>query len=237
MRRFAWIALCVLSALMLSACNNQSTRPTASTPSSNDRENIHASTSTTTTMGALVVTNTAGAVVTKSDGELVTTLVATPPTTIRTVTDAQGTSKTEVVVMPHITVATDVDGTIHTSHVTEHTITSTATSSTSQAANAIDLPKEGYMPDNNIMLGAVSCEKGIVSIEVRNVSSVWESDEGESYFEYTCYDKNNAVLAVGTIPFGYIPVKSSTRCTFAIPENTVKVALTDFHAEYWSAPV
>ena len=63
------------------------------------------------------------------------------------------------------------------------------------------------------------------------------SEEGKSYFEYTCYDKNNVKLKVDKIEFGYIAAKSSKICTFEIPKNTVMVELTDFKAEYWSKPV
>lgn len=260
MRRFGWIALCLFLVFALCACNKQPSEPVFSKPVSDvsGEGDSQSMTTSTTTTGALVVTDTQGVVVTSPDGSPVTTYVTGLPTSARPVTDPSGSTvtgvgganKTEIVVPPHITVSTDAEGTTHTSHVTEHTITtttSTTTTTTSTAtstkptqqevADSISLPAEGYTPDNRIKLGAVSLQDNTVTMVIRNISAVWQSEEGNSYFEYTCYDKNNGKLAVGKIEFGYIPVKSSKICSFEIPANTAKVVLTDFQAEYWSVPV
>lgn len=126
-----------------------------------------------------------------------------------------------------------------TSTTTTTTTTTTGTTTRPPESDTPDviLPEEGYTPDGRIKLGAVSLSGHTVTMVIRNVSSVWESEDGKSYFEYTCYDENDDVLLTNTLAFGYIPVKSSRTFTFDIPENTVKVVLTDFSAEYWSVPV
>ncbi len=263
MKRFGVILLCLLLAVSLCACIKQPSESVVSTPVSDasGEGDGQSTTSSTTSIGALVVTDTQGTVVINPDGKPVTTHVTALPTTFRpvtdpsgsTVTEADGAGKTEIVVLPHITVWTDAEGTTHTSHVTEHTITTTTsttstTSSTTvsttsttkptqqEVADSISLPAEGYSPDNRIKLGTVSLSGNTVTMVIKNNSAVWETEDGKSYFEYTCYDKRNAILSVGKIDFGYIPVKSSKTCSFEIPENTVMVVLTDFKAEYWSKP-
>ncbi len=265
MKRLGWIILCMLLVAALGACRKQPDGPVVSTPVSDvgGEGNSTTSTTTTPTTGALAVTDAQGTAVTNPDGSLVTTHVTALPTTIRPVTDSSGstvtqvdgTTKTEIVVPPHITVSTDAEGTIHTSYVTEHTITTATTATTTtttttastttsttkptqqEVADSISLPAEGYSPDNRIKLGAVSLQDNTVTMIIKNISAVWESEPEKSYSEYTCYDKNNAILKADKIEFGYIPVKSDKTCTFEIPENTVRVVLTDFKAEYWSIPV
>ena len=106
-----------------------------------------------------------------------------------------------------------------------------------EAEKAVILPEEGYAPDKRICLGAVSLKNGVVTMEICNVSAIWETEDGKSYFEYTCYDIDGDVLAVDRINFGYIPTKSQKTVTFTIPESTARVELTDFNAEYWSVPI
>lgn len=102
----------------------------------------------------------------------------------------------------------------------------------------VELPSEGYtFPQKRIKVGDVSLDGNVVTIELKNVSAAWETDEETSYFEYTCYDSENNPIAVDTVKFGFIAVKKSKICTFTIPWNTAKVALTDFDAEYWTTPV
>ena len=114
-------------------------------------------------------------------------------------------------------------------------VTTSTTKPTQQdVVSEISLPAEGYTPDNRIQIGQVSLTVNVVTMEIKNISSKWESNDGDSYFEYTCYNKNNLVLEVGKIEFGYIAAKSNKVCTFTIPDGTTRVALTDFHAEYWS---
>ncbi len=270
MKRFGVILLSLLLVVGLCACVEQPSEPVSSALVSDDtpQGDAQSTTSSTTTTGALVVTDTQGTAVTNPDGTPVTTYVPSLPTTIRpvtdpsgsTVTEADGTNKTEIVVPPHITVSTDAQGTTYTSHVTEHTVTTTTTTTTTtettsttssstsstasttkptqqEVAGSVSLPAEGYSPDNRIKLGAVTLSDNVVMMVIRNISPVWEPDGDTAYFEYTCYDRNNNILKVDKIDFGYIPVKSQKTCTFEIPENTVKVMLTDFVAEYWSIPV
>jgi hypothetical protein len=268
MKRIAWILLCVLLVVgCLCGCSLKKDEAAGNPTTTAAPTTVTAvpSTTVTTTTGALVVTDAQGTVVTDTNGSVVTTHVTALPTTIRpvtdangtTVTEADGTGKTEIVVPPHITVSTDAQGTTHTSHVTEHTITTTTTTTvtttTSTTASTtsttkptqqevtvtVSLPAEGYTPDNRIKLGTVKLEGNTVTMVVKNISSIWETDaeDGKNYFEYTCYDKNNAKLSVGRIELGYMQVKSEKEFRFDIPENTAKVALTDFKAEYWSLPV
>ena len=267
MKRLGLIILCVLLAVALCACGKRPDAPVSSAPVSDAQPNGDAQSSTSTTTGALVVTDTQGTAVTNLDGSPVTTYVTALPTTIRpvtdpsgsTVTEENGTNKTEIVVPPHITVSTDAAGTTYTSYVPEQTVTTAVTTPTTttttttasatttttnttkpthqEVADSISLPAEGYTPDNRIKLGAVSLQGQTVTMVIRNISAVWQPEDGKSYFEYTCYDKNNGKLSVGKIEFGFIPVKSSKICTFEIPKNTVKVLLTDFQVEYWSVPI
>ena len=294
MKRIGFILLCVTMLIGLCACGNNPSGDSSAVSSDivSDREPNGGSTtaSTTTTVGALVVTDTQGSVVTGTDGSFVTTLVTGLPTTVRPVTNASGstvtgvdgTVQTEVVIPPHITVTVDEDGTLQTSVVPEQTVTTassvTATTATvittvttaavssstthaaatteaqqttattaatgnggtttrptqQQVVGAVSLPAEGYSPDNRIQIGEVSLIANVVTMEIKNVSSKWETADEVSYFEYTCYNKNNIILGAGKIEFGFIPVNSSKVCTFTIPDNTAEVLFTKYKAEYWS---
>ena len=297
MKRIGLLLLCLILAVCLCACGNGGEKPDGSsapssdvdsTPETGDTDNA-ASCATSTTIGALVVTDAQGGAVTNVDGSLVTTHVGALPTVVRpvtnaggsTATEADGTVKTEIVIPPHITVVTDEVGTLHTSVVPEQTVTTTktnpaptsttrptagstngavtkttlATAATTgstqskvttsagttgttkptqqEGAQSVVLPKTGKKLHTYIVIGSVSLSGNEVSLELKNVSTGRETD-GESYFEYTCYDKNNVVLAVDKIEIGFIPTRSGKIYTFTIPENTDRVALTDCQAEYWS---
>ncbi len=181
MKRFGWIALCLILVIGLCACKKEPDEPVISTPASDvsDQGDNQSTTSTTTT---------------------------------------ESTSA---------------------SSSTSSTLSTTSTTKPTQQdiSNAVSLPAEGYTPDNRIKLGEVTLADDLVTMVIKNISAVWESEDGKSYFEYTCYDKNNHKLEVGKIEFGYIPAKGQKICSFVIPENTVKVELTDFQVEYWSIPV
>ncbi len=204
------------------------------------------------------VTDPSGSTVTKEDGTVQTEVVVPPHITVST--DAQGTTHTSYVPEQTVTSTTTTTTTTESSasnqssSTTESTMSSTESSAPSQTTstdsttsttkptqqdvtNTVSLPAEGYTPDNRIKLGEVTLSGNTVSMVIRNITAVWESEDGKSYFEYTCFDKNNRKLSVGKIEFGYIQAKSSKLCTFDIPEGTVKVELTDFQVEYWTTPV
>ncbi len=327
MKRFGSILLAVLLFTGLCGCGQDAQPSTSSVPTTSAPTTITAGNVQSTTTGALVVTDPQGSAVTEADGSLVTTIVNTLPTTIRpvtkpdgsTVTKPDGTKETEVVVPPHITVSTDAQGTTHTSHVPEQTITTTTTTvattngadnatttqvgttadkngsstttashvttgaattvttdvttttaatsvtattvtttttaattttvtttttttttakpTTTTTARPITLPSQGHKGDENIVIGAVSISGNTVTIEVKNTSKTLESEYGKSYFEYVCYDALGNEVKRDKINFGYIKANSSKICTFEVTDNTTKVELTGFAADYWSIPV
>ncbi|MBQ4612107.1 MAG: SGNH/GDSL hydrolase family protein [Clostridia bacterium] len=108
------------------------------------------------------------------------------------------------------------------------------TAPTHQIIGDISVPATGYSPDDRIQIGEITVDGLDMSIEIKNISRKWESGDGESYFEYTCYDAEGNELSVGYINFGYIATRSNKVCTIVLAEGTAKVELTDFHAEYWS---
>lgn len=84
----------------------------------------------TTTTAVLAVTDSEGSVVTDPSGNIVTEIVSELPTEIRTATDDNGATVTEVVVPPVITVETDPKGSVVTGTITEHRVTTTTTRAT-----------------------------------------------------------------------------------------------------------
>lgn len=84
----------------------------------------------TTTTAVLAVTDSEGGVVTDPSGNIVTEIVSELPTEIRTATDDNGATVTEVVVPPVITIETDPKGSVVTGTITEHRVTTTTTRAT-----------------------------------------------------------------------------------------------------------
>lgn len=92
----------------------------------------------TTTTAVLAVTDSEGSVVTDPSGNIVTKIVSELPTEIRTVTDDNGATVTEVVVPPVITVETDPKGSVVTGTITEHRVTTTTTRATTTTTKKPD---------------------------------------------------------------------------------------------------
>lgn len=92
----------------------------------------------TTTTAVLAVTDSEGGVVTDPSGNIVTEIVSELPTEIRTATDDNGATVTEVVVPPVITVETDPKGSVVTSTITEHRVTTTTTRATTTTTKKPD---------------------------------------------------------------------------------------------------
>ena len=84
----------------------------------------------TTTTAVLAVTDNEGNVVTDPSGNIVTEVVSELPTEIRTATDDNGATVTEVVVPPVITIETDPKGSVVTGTITEHRVTTTTRATT-----------------------------------------------------------------------------------------------------------
>ena len=76
------------------------------------------------------MTDSEGGVVTDPSGNIVTEIVSELPTEIRTATDDNGATVTEVVVPPVITIETDPKGSVVTGTITEHRVTTTTTRAT-----------------------------------------------------------------------------------------------------------
>ena len=92
----------------------------------------------TTTTAVLAVTDSEGSVVTDPSGNIVTEIVSELPTEIRTATDDNGATVTEVVVPPVITVETDPKGSVVTGTITEHRLTTTTTRATTTTTKKPD---------------------------------------------------------------------------------------------------
>ena len=92
----------------------------------------------TTTTAVLAVTDSEGSVVTDPSGNIVTEIVSELPTEIRTATDDNGATVTEVVVPPVITVETDPKGSVVTGTITEHRVTTTTTRATTTTTKKPD---------------------------------------------------------------------------------------------------
>ncbi len=136
-----------------------------------------------------------------------------------------------------VTTTTATTTTTTTTTTKTQPTTTTATRPPEPDTPEVSLPAAGYKPDNCIKVMSVSLSGQTVTMEIRNTSRVWETEDGKSYFEYTCYAENGNVLLVDKLLFGYIPTLTTKSYTFDIPEGTYKVVLTDFKAEYWSVPV
>ena len=124
--------------------------------------------------------------------------------------------------------------------------TSTTAASTTVAPprqeelGSVSLPAPGYTPDGlgRIVIGAVSYNKPTVSVEVKNVTTKWMTEE-TNYLVYTCYDREGNVLTLpdeifGRIYIGQIRAGKSKTFTFAIPEGTRRVEITGYHIAYWT---
>ena len=105
---------------------------------------------------------------------------------------------------------------------------------------SVSLPAPGYTPDGlgRIVIGAVSYNKPTVSVEVKNVTTKWMTEE-TNYLVYTCYDREGNVLTLpdeifGRIYIGQIRAGKSKTFTFAIPEGTRRVEVTGYHIAYWT---
>jgi hypothetical protein len=94
----------------------------------------------TTTTAVLAVTDSEGSVVTDPSGNIVTEIVSELPTEIRTATDDNGATVTEVVVPPVITIETDPKGSVVTGTITEHRVTTTTTRATTTTTTTTKKP-------------------------------------------------------------------------------------------------
>ena len=104
----------------------------------------------------------------------------------------------------------------------------------------VSLPSPGYDPDGKgrIVIGEVSYTKPMVSIEIKNVTTKWMTEE-TNYLEYTCYDKKGNVLTLndelfGKIYMGALRAGKSVTKTFAIPTGTTRVEITGYSITYWT---
>lgn len=129
----------------------------------------------------------------------------------------------------------------------EDDTTTTATTTVTTVASAeqtkvgkVSLPATGYDPDGRgrIQIGAVSYDKPIVTIEVKNITTKWMTEETD-YLEYTCYDKKGNKLTSKDAVFGKLYIgalragKSVTK-TFSVPNGTVRVEITGYKLTYWT---
>ena len=128
----------------------------------------------------------------------------------------------------------------------EDTTTTTITTTTTVASaeqtkvGKVSLPATGYDPDGKgrIQIGAVSYDKPMVTIEVKNVTTKWMTEETD-YLEYTCYDKKGNKLTskdaiFGKIYIGALRAGKSVTKTFSVPNGTVRVEITGYKLTYWT---
>ncbi|MBO5928612.1 MAG: hypothetical protein J6Q42_01175 [Clostridia bacterium] len=129
-----------LAVLVIGGCNRQAM---------GNQVVIDGETNRTTTTVAIAVTDDNEAVVTKGNGEIVTTYVDILPTRPQTVTNLQGEAQTkpngetvtQVVIPSHIVVGTDTQGNQTTVLVTEQTVTTTDAETTTTQENTTETTK------------------------------------------------------------------------------------------------
>lgn len=121
------------------------------------------------------------------------------------------------------------------------TTTATTVASAEQTkVGKVSLPATGYDPDGKgrIQIGAVSYDKPMVTIEVKNVTTKWMTEETD-YLEYTCYDKKGNKLTskdaiFGKLYIGALRAGKSVTKTFSVPNGTVRVEITGYKLTYWT---
>ena len=129
---------------------------------------------------------------------------------------------------------------------TEDTDATTVVTTTTVAAaeqtkvGKVSLPAPGYDADGKgrIIIGEVSCENQVVSIEIKNITTKWMTEE-TNYLEYTCYDKKGKVLTskdpiFGKLYMGALRAGKSVVKTFSIPTGTTRVEITGYSITYWT---
>ncbi len=120
------------------------------------------------------------------------------------------------------------------------TTTTTVASAEQTKVGKVSLPATGYDPDGKgrIQIGEVSYDKPMVTIEVKNVTTKWMTEETD-YLEYTCYDKKGNKLTSKDAVFGKLYIgalragKSVTK-SFSVPNGTVRVEITGYKLTYWT---
>lgn len=227
------VLFCVAIMAVLGACSKTAqTLPTNSTTVSQSVDGSTGSADVTTrqTGGEESATSSTAVPGQSTTSGVKTTAATTTKTNDNAVMWEDLTSSTK-------TTSTDGKKVTATTATTTTTTTTTAPTTTlptkQEQVKNVSLPAEGYTPDGKIQLGAVKLTGNTVSVEIKNITKGRETDQ-DSCFEYTCYDEDGKQLKRGEIRFGRIHKQQSRTCEFTIPEDTVKVELTDFVVKYWT---
>lgn len=214
MRKFLLITLC-LAALLLTACGGGN--PSAPVDESTPAQDVSDSSATTST--------TAGTPASGNEMDGADWFDTTTGSATFTTAGATGSGTT---------------GSGTTSSATTGVAATTVAPPRQEELGSVSLPAPGYTPDGlgRIVIGAVSYHKPTVSIEVKNVTTKWMTEE-TNYLVYTCYDKAGNTLTLpdevfGRIYIGQIRAGKSKTFTFALPEGTRRVEITGYHIAYWT---
>lgn len=117
----------------------------------------------------------------------------------------------------------------------------TTTTTPVKKENGILLPAEGSkpLPETDpgykwLELGKASHSNGVASLEVKNTSKGWETEQEKSFLRYACYDKDGKELKADKVNFGRVHAGKSVTVQITMPTGTAKLAITGAETEFWT---
>lgn len=117
----------------------------------------------------------------------------------------------------------------------------TTTTTPVKEENGILLPAEGSkpLPETDpgykwLELGKASHSNGVASLEVKNTSKGWETEQEKSFLLYACYDKDGKELKADKVNFGRVHAGKSVTVQITMPTGTAKLVITGAETEFWT---
>lgn len=117
----------------------------------------------------------------------------------------------------------------------------TTTTTPVKEENGILLPAEGSkpLPETDpgykwLELGKASHSNGVASLEVKNTSKGWETEQEKSFLRYACYDKDGKELKADKVNFGRVHAGKSVTVQITMPTGTAKLVITGAETEFWT---
>lgn len=210
MKPTAFLAAVLLTLSLLTGCTAE---PAASAPSPPDP--------TATTSTAVATTSGSDAATTTAEFG-----VSTATTTSVWELDPLDTTGSLRVTTTRKTTATTVAAA---------TGTQTAQKPVPTTARTISLPAVGSDLDGKgrIQIAAAALERDTVVLTLRNVTSMWTTDE-ETYLDYVCYDAAGRELGRDSLYCGAIGAGKQRACRFTVSPQTAKVMVVKFTTTYWT---
>lgn len=208
MKPTAFLATVLLTLSLLTGCTAE---PAASAPSAPDP--------TVPTSTAVAATSGSGAATTIAESGV----SATTTTTVWELDPLDTTGSLRVTTTRKTTATTAATGT-QTTQKSAHT-----------TARTISLPAVGSDLDGKgrIQIAAAALEGDTVVLTLRNVTSMWTTDE-ETYLDYVCYDAAGRELGRDSLYCGAIGAGKQRACRFTVSPQTAKVMVVKFTTTYWT---